>query len=66
LKDNINNWVEEILTGNEEAFDKLDNEVRSATSTMTSIPKPFKFLVGLYEPLEEYYGEFSGSWKVRI
>ena len=48
LRDNIDNWVEAILGGSAEALTKLDLEVRSATGTMTSLPKPFKFLYSHY------------------
>lgn len=64
MKDNIDNWVEDILEGKMESFHKLDNEVRSATSTMTSIPKPFKFLADHYKSLEGYYKKYDGEDKV--
>lgn len=59
MKDNIELWVEAINGTDEtladEALAKLDNEVRSSTSTMTSIPKPFKFLVSHFDTLEKAY-----------
>ena len=64
LKDNIDNWVEAILEGNAEALGKLDQEVRSATGTMTSLPKPFKFLYTHYQTLADFFEKYDGPEKV--
>jgi 26S proteasome regulatory subunit N1 len=37
------------------ALESLGNEIRTATSSMTSIPKPIKFLRPQYPALKEYY-----------
>ncbi len=37
------------------ALESLKNEIRSATSSMTSIPKPLKFLRPHYDQLKTFY-----------
>lgn len=37
------------------AIDTMSKEIRSSTSSMTSVPKPLKFLSPHYAPLQEYY-----------
>jgi 26S proteasome regulatory subunit N1 len=65
LKDNLGIWVENIksddLTIKEEAVSKIFFEVISATSSMTSIPKPMKFLVAHYPTLVEEYEKTQQS-----
>ena len=43
------------------ALDVIVTELRSATSSMTSVPKPLKFLRPKYETLKEYYGTIGES-----
>lgn len=43
------------------ALDVIVTELRSATSSMTSVPKPLKFLRPKYETLKEYYGTIGDS-----
>ncbi|GBG33622.1 26S proteasome non-ATPase regulatory subunit 2 [Hondaea fermentalgiana] len=51
----------------EAAVDTLATEIRSATSSMTSVPKPLKFLRPHYEPLKEFYRTLkSGSLKKAV
>lgn len=65
LKDNIDNWVAAILEAHDpEALAKLDKEVRTATGTMTSLPRPFKFLFAHYKPLETFFAGYEGPMKV--
>jgi len=64
LKINIDGWVEEILEGKAEAFGKLDQTVRTSTGTMTSIPKPFKFLITHYKNLENFFNTNEFTFKV--
>lgn len=41
--------------------------VKSATRTMTSVPKPFKFLKTYYKPLTEHFSTLKdGAHKVNI
>jgi hypothetical protein len=43
------------------AIDVIVSELRSATSSMTSVPKPLKFLRPKYDALKGYYGSMSGG-----
>lgn len=43
------------------AFNMIKTEVTGATTSMTSIPKPLKFLRSHYEPIKDYYNQFSGD-----
>mmetsp|Transcript_29951 Transcript_29951/g.56641 ORF Transcript_29951/g.56641 Transcript_29951/m.56641 type:complete len:944 (-) Transcript_29951:87-2918(-) len=45
------------------ALDVIVNELRSATSSMTSVPKPLKFLRPKFDVLKEYYGSVVGDLK---
>ncbi|KAJ2684545.1 proteasome regulatory particle base subunit, partial [Coemansia spiralis] len=38
------------------AMENLNNVIRSTTSSMTSVPKPLKYLKGHYATLAELYG----------
>lgn len=50
------------------ALDTLTEEVKSATSSMTSVPKPLKFLKDHYEPLKKLHAEIPANdpFKVKI
>ncbi|KAJ1824866.1 proteasome regulatory particle base subunit [Coemansia sp. RSA 2671] len=41
------------------AMENLNNVIRSTTSSMTSVPKPLKYLKGHYATLAELYGAWS-------
>jgi len=41
------------------ALDHLSSEIRSATASMTSVPKPLKFLRPHYDALKEVYESWS-------
>jgi 26S proteasome regulatory subunit N1 len=43
------------------AIDVIVSELRSATSSMTSVPKPLKFLRPKYDALKGYYGSIAGD-----
>jgi 26S proteasome regulatory subunit N1 len=65
------NWVEttksQDLQAKEDAIYKIFHEVISATSSMTSIPKPMKFLVPHYQTLAaEYEKTPEGKTKVLL
>lgn len=69
MKDNITNWVEDTknqdLKVQEDAVYKIFHEVISATSSMTSLPKPMKFLGPHYNTLVEQYNKTpAGKAKV--
>ncbi len=49
------------------AMEVIVNELRSATSSMTSVPKPLKFLRPKFDVLKKYYGSIAdGSNKAEI
>lgn len=48
------------------ALDVIVTELRSATSSMTSVPKPLKFLRPKYETLKEYYGTIGESGEEEV
>jgi 26S proteasome regulatory subunit N1 len=43
------------------ALEMLRSEVRGATTSMTSVPKPLKFLAPHYDRTKEIYGRMSAS-----
>ena len=43
------------------ALDVIVTELRSATSSMTSVPKPLKFLRPKFEVLKSYHGSIGGE-----
>lgn len=48
------------------ALDTIRNEIRSATSSMTSVPKPLKFLRPHFEPLKTYYANSIGEGENKV
>jgi 26S proteasome regulatory subunit N1 len=48
-------------TLHKQALDHLVNEIRTATSSMTSVPKPLKFLRPHYDALKKVYQNWSVS-----
>ena len=65
LKENIDLWALRIQDESQEialiALTQLRDEVRSTTTSMTSVPKPFKFLKIYYEPLVKHYEGLAAS-----
>ncbi|CAD8208266.1 unnamed protein product [Paramecium octaurelia] len=61
LKNRLEQYAEEIIQNNTESLEKLKTEVRSATTSMTSVPKPFKFLKESYGKLVEFYNGLETS-----
>ena len=57
--------VERLKDSNEEiqkqALEAIRVEVSTATSSMTSIPKPLKFLNPYYQQIKEYYESLRDS-----
>ena len=43
------------------AVESIGNEIRTATSSMTSVPKPLKFLKEHYAPLKKHFGSLEGN-----
>jgi len=48
------------------AIDGLKNEVRSSTSSMTGVPKPFKFLKTHYNKIKEIYAGYSATDPLKV
>ena len=65
LKDDIDMMVERIRDRDQNiqktALESIKKEVCEATSSMTSVPKPLKFLQPHYVGLKEYYNEVPDS-----
>lgn len=63
LKEKLQLMVERAMDPDEGvqklALETIRTEIRSATSSMTSVPKPLKFLRPHFEPLKKYYGNLS-------
>ncbi|KRW98942.1 Armadillo-type fold [Pseudocohnilembus persalinus] len=70
LKENIEKNIEMILGNDQEkaktGLETLTNIVSSATSTMTSIPKPFKFLKDHYTSLVTKYESTQPSYYKKL
>jgi 26S proteasome regulatory subunit N1 len=54
------------LAQRENALKLINEEIKGATKTMTSVPKPLKFLSPLYEDMLKAYESQSGELKVGI
>ena len=55
LKEKIDHYCEQLLEDNQASLKELVDIVKSSTKTMTSVPKPFKFLKSHYAALIEHY-----------
>jgi 26S proteasome regulatory subunit N1 len=71
LKERLETCVSTLINENNEdtvttpirltALDVIVTELRSATSSMTSVPKPLKFLRPKFDVLKGYYGSIEGD-----
>jgi len=71
LKERLETCVSTLVNENNEdsvtipirlkALDVIVTELRSATSSMTSVPKPLKFLRPKFEVLKTYYASINGD-----
>ena len=50
----------------EQALDMIKKEVSEATSSMTSVPKPLKFLTSLYKKLTETYEKYTAQDSFKV
>ncbi|GAB9463320.1 26S proteasome non-atpase regulatory subunit 2 [Globisporangium polare] len=73
LKDDLEVAVQRLCSAEETdgvkhlALEYLRNEIRTATSSMTSVPKPLKFLRPSYEPLKVAFETFkAGETKIDL
>lgn len=55
LKEKIDGHCERLLESQMASLQELKTIVRSATTAMTSVPKPFKFLKAHYPALVDHY-----------
>lgn len=65
LKDNLELLVTRAKDGDMKlakvAVESIGNEIRTATSSMTSVPKPLKFLREHFEPLKVHFEGLRGN-----
>jgi 26S proteasome regulatory subunit N1 len=65
LKEKLELCVERLgdtnATLREQALEMIKKEVSEATSSMTSVPKPLKFLTSLYGKLTDTYNKYSAN-----
>ncbi|KMZ67453.1 26S proteasome regulatory subunit N1 [Zostera marina] len=65
LKEQLELYVERVQDSDpgvqKLALESMRQEIRTATSSMTSVPKPLKFLRPHYGTLKEYFGKMSES-----
>ena len=54
----VTRLTEETADLHKQALDHLVNEIRSSTSSMTSVPKPLKFLRPHYDTLKDVYDKW--------
>lgn len=70
LKENIEKNIEMILGNDQEkaktGLETLTTIVSTATSTMTSVPKPFKFLKDHYSSLVDKYNNIQPSFYKKL
>ena len=49
-----------------QALDHLVNEIRSSTSSMTSVPKPLKFLRAHYDTIKKTYESWEDAYNLKV
>jgi len=55
LKEKIDGHCENLLQNNQPSLNELIEIVKSETRSMTSVPKPFKFLKTYYKQLTDHF-----------
>lgn len=67
LKEKIEGHCENLQNNNQPSLKELMEIVKSATRTMTSVPKPFKFLKTFYKPLTDHFATLpDGAHKIEF
>ena len=71
LKTKLETLVEDIVTSHDEkaksvALESVRKEIRSATTSMTSVPKPLKFLRPHYDRLKEAHRQTTHQHNARL
>lgn len=61
LKEKIDGYCERLIQNEINSLKQLKNIVRSATTAMTSVPKPFKFLKSHYQTLVDHFNKKEDS-----
>lgn len=63
MQDELNLYVERLQENNEDlhmpALKSLGNQIRASTTSMTSVPKPLKFMKPHYETMKEIYEKMT-------
>lgn len=66
LKEKIDGHCENLLQNNQPSLTELIEIVKSETRSMTSVPKPFKFLKTYYKQLTDHFATLAdGAHKVK-
>ena len=70
LKERLETLVKDLGKPNvekaTESLGKLKTLIREATSSMSQVPKPLKFLMPSYDDIKELYERSTGSFKVSM
>lgn len=67
MKDRIDNYITALLDPTSQAsvvaqsIELMKKEVKESTTTMTSVPKPFKFIKTHYAPLVKHYAAVKAT-----
>jgi 26S proteasome regulatory subunit N1 len=67
LKDKLDLLLDQLVsaTSQQSALEQITQEVKGATTSMTSVPKPIKFLSQSYAKLKEIFEQIGeGAFKV--
>ena len=59
IEDMVKGLLDEDLCIKQNAYNLLKGEITNSTGTMTSIPKPLKFIRDCYKSIKEKYDELS-------
>jgi 26S proteasome regulatory subunit N1 len=62
----VSRLMEKDPSMHQQALDHLVNEIRSSTASMTSVPKPLKFLRGHYAPLKSLYESWDNNYSLKV
>merc|ERR1719461_1460904 len=67
LKDDLEELVKKLETkkGAQSLVD-LKKLIREATSSMSQVPKPLKFLMGMYEDIKGTYERSKGAYRKKL
>lgn len=67
MKEKIDGHCENLLQNNQPSLNELIEIVKSETRSMTSVPKPFKFLKTYYKQLTDHFATLpDGAHKVNF